>query len=219
MPSNVVSPFTTFAPLSVNQTYDVNVTAMLMCTSLGGPNNTYQWKANDTDIPGEIMEVLVLADVDASTGGVYTCVVTNAAGSDSDSTFIFIAPYFITQPVNEETDNGSPVTLQCAAKAFPSPSYQWARTDQILVRQGLINDSNMLVFNPALFGDEGDYFCNASSRDEVARSQDVTLTGSLVFGNAELITPTIKPHSNDHTLWNFMSLRWWASQSFINTPK
>ena len=108
-----------------------------MCTSRGGPNNTYQWQANDTDIPGETMEMLMLADVGASTGGMYTCVVTNAAGDDSDNTYIFISPYFITEPVDRLTANGSSITLQCVAEAFPSPSYQWARTDGLSVREDL----------------------------------------------------------------------------------
>ena len=47
-----------------------------MCTSHGGPNNTYQWQANDTDILGETLAMLTLADVDALTGGLYTCMVT-----------------------------------------------------------------------------------------------------------------------------------------------
>ena len=71
------------------------------------------------------MENLTLANVNASTGGMYTCVVTNAAGNNSDSTFLFISPYFITERVDEETTNGSLVTLQCVAEAFPSPDYLW----------------------------------------------------------------------------------------------
>ena len=147
-----------------------------MCTSQGGPNNTYQWQANDTDISGETMETLTLTNVNASTGGMYTCVVNNAAGSDSDSTFLFIAPYFITEPVEHLTANGSTITLQCVAEAFPSPSYQWARTDGMPIRPELLSDTNVFVFNPVLFGDEGDYYCNATSRKEVTRSQDVTIT-------------------------------------------
>ena len=170
----VVLPLTT---TSVNQTQNRGDMAILICTSLGGPDNTYQWQANDTDIPGETMENLTLTNVNASTGGMYTCVVTNAAGSDSDSTFLFIAPYFITQPVDEETSNGSSVTLQCVAEAFPSPSYLWARTNEGQIREGLLIDEDTLVFSPVLYGDVGEYYCNATSRNEVERSQDAILAG------------------------------------------
>ena len=155
--------------------------AMLMCTSRGGPSNTYQWQTNDTDIEGETMENLTLANVNASTGGMYTCVVTNAAGNDSDSTFLFIAPYFITEPVDEETTNGSSVTLQCVAEAFPSPDYLWARTDGLPIRQELMINSDSLSFDPVIFGDEGDYYCNATSREAVAHSRDATIAGYLNY--------------------------------------
>ena len=173
----LVSPLATVEPTSVNQTHSRGDVAILMCTSRGGPDNTYQWQANDTDIPGETMKMLMRADVDASTGGMYTCVVTNAAGNDSDSTFLFIAPYFIIQPVNEEVVNGSSLNLQCVAKAFPSPSYLWARTDERQLRGDLLIDEDILIFSPVLFRDEGDYYCNATSRNEVERSQDATITG------------------------------------------
>ena len=130
-----------------------------MCISLGGPSNAYQWQANDTNNPGETTENLTLPGVNASNGGMYTCVVTNAAGNDSDSTFLFIAPYFISQPVDEETTNGSSVTFQCVAEAFPSPSYQWARTDGEPVRADLATRESSFIFDPTLFGDEGDYYC------------------------------------------------------------
>ena len=129
------------------------------------------------------MENLTLANVNASTGGVYTCVVTNAAGNDADSTFLFIAPYFIFETANEETSNGSSVTLQCVAEAFPSPDYQWVRTDGIQLREELRSsaNTNTLNFDPVLFGDQGDYYCNVASREEVAHSQDITLTGMFIL--------------------------------------
>ena len=174
-----VYPLATIVSASVNQTYRRDDVAILMCTSHGGPNNTYQWQANDTDILGETLAMLTLADVDALTGGLYTCMVTNAAGNDSDTTFVFVAPYFISEPINEETSNGLLVTLQCVAEAFPSPTYLWARTDGVPIRGDLLTITSIFVFSPVLFGDEGNYYCNATSRDEVAHSQDVTLTSKL----------------------------------------
>ena len=42
----------------------------------------------------------------------------------------------------------------------------------------MINSAN-LNFDPVLFGDEGNYYCNVTSRDEVAHSLDATLTGEF----------------------------------------
>ena len=127
------------------------------------------------------MENLTLANVNASTGGMYTCMVTNAAGDDSDSTFLFVAPYFVTEPGNRETVNGSSVILQCVAEAFPSPSYLWGRTNELQIRGSLLIVTSTLVFSPVLFGDEGNYYCNATSRDIVAHSADATLTGVAII--------------------------------------
>ena len=173
-----VGPFATIAPMYINQAYHRNDTAVIMCASLGNLDNTWQWLVNDSVIPEQTTETLTLTDVDASTGGIYTCVVTNAAGNDSASTFLFIAPYFIIEPVDAETQNGSLVTLLCVAEAFPSPSYQWARTDGLLVRDELITVRDTLTFNPVRLVMKGDYFCSATSRQEVANSMDATLAGS-----------------------------------------
>ena len=147
---------------------------------MGGPGNTFQWGANDTDIAGETAETLELMSVDASFGGNYSCVVTNAAGSDSDSTFLFIAPYFILQPVDQETANGSSVTLQCVAEAFPRPSYQWARADGELIGDIIVTNTNTLLIDPIFFGEQGDYYCNATSHEGVARSQNATIFSELL---------------------------------------
>ena len=74
--------------------YAVNTTAMLTCESLGGPNNTFSWNRTleDGRTVGEFGSNvmvsgadLVILDVMAADGGQYTCEVSNAAGSGSDS--------------------------------------------------------------------------------------------------------------------------------------
>ena len=171
-----VAPLVSIPPISIDQTYEVETNATLECDSLGGLGNAYGWRANTTDIPEETMETLTLTNVNASTGGIYTCVVTNAAGNDSEDTFLFIAPYFITEPVNKETTNGSSVTLLCVAEAFPSPEYQWMRMDNQSIRTNLNDSFNLLTFDLVLFGDEGDYYCTASSRNISIESRHVTVT-------------------------------------------
>ena len=66
---------------------------------------------------------LEVMDIDASSGGVYTCIVSNAAGSDSASTTLYVAPYIVT-PLEEQTltTNGSNVNISCDADGFPSPT-------------------------------------------------------------------------------------------------
>ena len=145
---------TTLLNASLNQTYGEGDNATLECSSDGGPNNTYQWQVNSSDITGQTSPVLMIPNVEASNGGMYTCVVSNAAGSDDASTFLFVSPYFTTQPVDTLTDYGSSITLLCEAEAFPSPDYQWGRADGVPIRGGITNYTNMLIIDFVMFGDE-----------------------------------------------------------------
>ena len=139
----------------------------------------YQWQFNGSDITGEISSMLILPSVQASNGGMYTCVVTNTAGSDEDSTFLYISPYFVTQPMDVLTTNGSSITLLCEAEAFPSPAIQWRRADREPIRNGIDTHVPMLVIDHVIFGDEGNYYCTASSQNVTIHSHDATVIGMI----------------------------------------
>ena len=177
----LVSPQTSI--LSINQTYPAGVNATIVCSSNGGPNNSYQWQVNGSDIEGAVIPVLELLDVQSSDGGEYTCMVSNAAGSQDASTFLYISPFFITQPVDTQAVNGTSVNLTCEGDAFPSPEYQWGRSDGVSIREGIITYTSILIFNPVMFGDEGDYYCNVSSLDFIVHSEVATLSGKHTFTN------------------------------------
>lgn len=151
----------------------------LECSGDGGPDNMYQWQVNGCDSAGATSPTLLVANVQASDGGEYTCVVTNAAGSDSASTFLYVAPYFTTQPSNMLATTGSSIMLLCEAEAFPSPNYQWGRVDGDQIRADIINIASMLVIDSVMFEDAGAYYCNVSSLTETIRSLDATITGNL----------------------------------------
>lgn len=178
--SIAVSPETTILPTSVNQTFAEGADNMLECSSEGGPNNTYQWRFNDTDIDGATLPVLMLTNVTASSGGIYTCVASNVAGSDSASTFLYISPYFITEPMDTQTSNEASASLMCEAGAFPSPEYQWGRVDEELIRYEITTNTRILTFNPVMFGDEGGYYCTASSLGVTIQSLDAILSGKFL---------------------------------------
>ena len=146
------------------------------CSALGGPNNMFQWQKDGVDLLNESQ--FTLTNVNATDGGLYTCVVTNAAGNDSSDITLNISPYFIVQPNDTLTNNGDSLTLTCEAEGFPDPVYQWFRNDNEMVRSNLTGvNSSMLLFGPVLFGDEGDYYCTATSNDISINSTIATLTG------------------------------------------
>ena len=58
--------------------------AQFMCTSSGGPGNTFQWYHNGQILSGENSTILNITMVTASNAGEYNCTVSNEAGSDGD---------------------------------------------------------------------------------------------------------------------------------------
>ncbi len=161
-----------------DQTSNQGDTVALQCTAMGGPDNTFRW-LDSSNSPVSTSAMLILTNVMATDGGVYTCEVNNTAGTSSDITSVSISPYFTSQPQAMGGNNGTMVTLTCEAEAFPAPTYQWSRVDGGTIRTEVMGqDSTVLVFDPLLFGDEGDYFCTAISNGDEAQSENVTVTGS-----------------------------------------
>ena len=167
-----------------------NVT--LSCSSLGGPNNIFQWQKDEEVVANDT--ILTLVDIDASSGGDYTCTVSNLAGNDSATTTLYVAPYFVTQPMNVETSNGEGVNITCEAEAFPNPQYLWMKNGgSEMIREGVVIDDtpNSLRFRPVAFGDEGGYNCVASITINMAEhnesSNSVVLTGKKIFLYHKLI--------------------------------
>ena len=139
----------------------------------------FQWSFNDDILPDQNTSILYLTNVNASHGGTYTCMPFNSAGNDSRTTEVFISPYFVTLPQSLDASNGSQQALTCPAEAFPDPVYQWEKLDGT-IRSGVTGDMDTrLEFSPVMFGDEGMYYCNASSQGIVIQSDTVTVTCKL----------------------------------------
>ena len=116
-----------------------------------------------------------LSNVNASSGGKYTCVVSNVLGNYSASTFAFIAPYTTSPLMDVGGSNGSTLTLMCPVEAFPAPQVQWARMDGADIRVAVVGP--VLTFDPLMFGDEGLYFCSATSTNLNIQSSNSTVGG------------------------------------------
>ena len=162
-----------------SQIYQRGVDITLNCSVLGGPRISYQWLFNDRDTDGENSSTLTLTNVYASDGGEYTCVVSNTVGNDSASSTVYIFPYFTIAPEDVESSNGDNATLICEAEAFPDPSYEWSKIDEITREDVTVIDSTSLSFEPVLFGDEGSYNCNVTSESGIIWS-DAVLSGKFM---------------------------------------
>ena len=175
-----------------NETYTSGSTAELICTGMGGPGNRFHWlfqeeflSNSNADVNitmNDSISLLNLLRVNASDGGEYSCIISNAAGNDTSSTFLFISPYFTSQPEEVMGPNGSRVVLICEAEAFPPPEYQWGRSGGQEIRNGVVGvNKSMLIFDPIVFGDEGGYFCNVTSQDNTIQSETITATSERII--------------------------------------
>ena len=150
--------------MTVVSNFDFNVASLnnnvrLMCSSDGGPNNTYQWMKEGIVLDNETDATLDLVVINASTGGNYICTVSNLAGNDSGSITLYISPYIVT-PLEERVLSavGDNVSVTCEADGFPSPDVVWNRMGMDMTR----SNTSLLEVTPVMFGDEGVYQCVAS---------------------------------------------------------
>jgi hypothetical protein len=171
----------------IDQTYCQGDTALFECIGVGGPNNTYQWQANGTNMDNEALPILRLFNITADSGGEYTCVVTNPAGSHKTSTFLFVYPYFISHPGDVQVFLGSMIILACDAVGFPNPEYLWTRADGRIIRSD-VSDGRILNITDAQFGDGGRYSCHASGRGMSLQSQDSIISGIIIYTDKLLLS-------------------------------
>ena len=170
-----VSPRGSISPPNITTQFGDNTT--FICSALGGPNNSFQWERNGETIGNDSM--LKLEDINASHGGTYTCIISNAAGNDSVSTTLYVAPY-IDSPLDEQTlvMNGSIVNIVCNAVGFPIPNVIWV--DSL---GSIVSFTSLLQFYPVTFGDEGLYHCIATVEiNEVTfySTDETTIIGTLL---------------------------------------
>ena len=177
----IVSPEGSVELSPVNETFRRDENVNFSCSALGGLGNTFQWVKDGLELENETSGLLTLLAIDATSGGEYTCTVSNAAGNESVSTFLFVTPEILLQPVGVNTSNGSTAVLRCGAEAFPEPEYQWERVNGTIGDSVMGTNTDTLVFDPVLFGDEGDYLCSVNSNGIRVTSDTATVTGKKEF--------------------------------------
>ena len=149
---NAVAPIGSVVISPKNQVFGQGRNATLNCNNMGGPNNTIIW-----EVEGDRLAITnshqISVFVNVSFGGNYTCIVSNAAGSESDSSMLYVHPLIVENPALLITvTNGTNTGFSCDADSFPDPVYEWIRPNGLIVREEVIemNRQNLLGFNPTL---------------------------------------------------------------------
>ena len=98
-----------------------------------GPNLSYQWKKDDSDISGATSATLITAPVSLTdNGAAYTCEVSNSAGSViSDAAILTVlenTPTILEHPANVAVEEGQSATFSVVASGS-NLQYQWQKNE------------------------------------------------------------------------------------------
>lgn len=145
----------------------------LKVTTSAGQNLNYQWKLDGADV-GTNSSTYSFT-VSPSTIGTYTCVVSNAAGSDTSSNCVIsiLAPVINGGTVTGGTGGSAPsgggtytFTDGASVASFNVTTSQGTNLTYVWRKDGVdlgINDPQGPVYNPAYFADAGVYSVNVSN--------------------------------------------------------
>ena len=163
----------------------------LMCSSQGGPGNRVRWikQGYENEILSEMPE-LVVNITSATVGGMYLCIVTNFAGSDSSTAVVNgefnlslcpsyldwsvppVIPVLTEEPHDTNVTRTETLMLFCSADGFPTPMIVWfhngsavGNSSRITIIDSLtgVTVTSMLMVMTTTFSDSGNYSCEATS--------------------------------------------------------
>ena len=178
------------------------------CAAVGNGtlNITWQLPTGEVIFTGQDIEEilsfnssLAILDISADDGGDYTCIVENEAGVTVATANLSVRLYIdnIQQTVLN-TRNGTTETLLCTILGFPV-SYRWEKAVYVISGSGIMSSGldmglmvseviftqisigQVLVFGPAVFGDEGVYRCVASGLGEEIFSDQTIVTSECIY--------------------------------------
>ncbi|GBP85803.1 Down syndrome cell adhesion molecule-like protein Dscam2 [Eumeta japonica] len=173
----VVSP-PVLSPINFPPGLRAGERAQLTCTVTSGDMPVYfSWLKDQMPITSveersaEFISLLLFKSLTAAHSGVYTCVVTNAAGKANTSAelAIKVPPYWQVEPTDTSVLLGGSLTIICEARGHPPPTIYWSRisgssesslgsvTDPVVLRNG------SLRVEAARADHSGRYVCRADN--------------------------------------------------------
>lgn len=147
---------------------------------------TYQWQLNGNNISGATASALLITSANAANAGVYTCIITNSAGTvtTSPSTLVVSNPPVITaSPVAAQSvAAGTTVNLSVSVSDPTSVTYQWQFNGVNIFGASSPN----LILNSVTAANAGSYVC------VVSNLVGVTTSTPSVLNITSLGSPTIQ---------------------------
>ncbi|MBI4664417.1 MAG: immunoglobulin domain-containing protein [Verrucomicrobia bacterium] len=188
-----VAPSITIQPQS--RTVAAGASVSFSITATGTAPLRYQWRKDGIDIPGASESSLFLFSATASGAGVYTVVVSNAAGSvtSSAATLAITVPASISsQPQSQTVTIGANPTFTVVAAGTEPLAYQWKKEGATLVDGGRISGAttDTLTITGVQIADAGVYTVVITNPAGSTTSSNAVLTinlnPSVSFADAKL---------------------------------
>lgn len=121
----------------------------------GAPSARYQWRLNNTPIPGETNDTLVIPAADLQHHGEYTVVIVDGGRSETAGPamlFVRVPPRIIRQPQDIVRAPGMTATFDVLAEGSPPLTYRWRRGTQVIG-----DNSPMLTLSNVQLSDQTGY--------------------------------------------------------------
>jgi RHS repeat-associated protein len=177
-----------------NQAVCPGLTATFYATNTTGTSPLYyQWQINNTPLAGQTNASLTVSNVAAGSAGIYTVIVTNLAGSASNSATLTVWTnvLLVAGPASTNVCPGMNATFSVAASGTIS-GYQWRQGTNVL--SGQTNSS--LVLTNVGSTNAGSYCVTVSGLCSTSSPcASLTVNQSVVITNAP-VSLTNRPRTN-----------------------
>ena len=132
-----------------------------------------------------ISQTLMINDIAASSGGEYTCIVINDAGTGLSTSDLYVEPYFIEEPSDVELNYADRLVLSCDTEF----TLQWQKFDEVDGQFVDLMEENetKLIFENALLENSGEYRClimnDINGSEVIINSTVATVIGETTIQN------------------------------------
>ncbi|GIY67330.1 titin [Caerostris darwini] len=181
----VIQPFTLPDKIQIGKSLSLTCAVMS-----GKPPLTFKWYKNQKLLqtenvmsPNKKVSSLTIDPIIQSSGGNYSCTVSNSDGRDHFSVVLVVTapPVWIKEPEDADVIENQNLDLKCTASGSPNPHIMWrkinpAHDDEFSSNQNLKTRNGSLLLEPVLKFHEGHYTCTVDNGAGQTLKKTVALT-------------------------------------------
>ncbi len=175
-----------------SQAVSAGATVVFSVVASGSAPLSYQWYRNTVAIPGATAASYTTATISSvDSGSVFTCTVTNSAGSATTAAAVLTVaagPTITVQPASQTVTAGTSVTFTVAATSTSPISYQWSRNTVAI--PGATSASYTLA-SPAMADSGSSFVCSVSTAAGAQNTLAATLTVNPAPIAPNITTPPV----------------------------